>query len=69
VKREPPPSPTLFEYVGPRAIQVIGPNTGAVYRFTQTGARLMVHGADAAALAAVPGLRPVRPPGPNLGRI
>ena len=56
-------SPTLFELTGPRAIQVIGLYTGAVYTFARTGARLMVHGADAAAVAKVPVLRPVRSTG------
>ena len=54
------PSPALFEYVGPRALQVTGPATGAIYRFTRSGARVSVHGADAAALSSVPGLRPAR---------
>jgi hypothetical protein len=56
-------SPILFELTGPRAIQVIGLYTGAVYTFAQTGARLLVHGADAAAVAKLPLLRPVRSTG------
>lgn len=54
------PSPALFEYVGQRALQVTGPATGAIYRFTRSGTRVSVHGADAAALSSVPGLRPSR---------
>ena len=58
--RAPPAhSPILFELTGPRAIRVIGLYTGAVYTFAQTGARQLVHGADAAAVARVPVLRPV----------
>jgi hypothetical protein len=61
-------SPTLFELTGPRAIQVIGLYTGAVYMFARTGVRLMVHGADAAAMAKVPVLRQVRSPEAISGR-
>ena len=56
----PSAGPVMFEFAGPRAIVVTGPLTGAVYRFSQTGARLAVHAADAASLISVPGLRPVR---------
>ncbi len=54
----------LFEYVGSRALVVTGPGTGAVYRFGFSGAMLAVHGLDAAALMAVPGLRLVRSTAP-----
>jgi hypothetical protein len=66
--REPPTGPTTFEYVGPRAIQVVGPSTGAVYRFAGKGARVPVHRADAASVAAVPGLKPVAFKAPVPGR-
>ena len=66
--REPPAGPTTFEYVGPRAIQVVGASTGAVYRFAGKGARVPVHRADAASVAAVPGLKPVAARGPVPGR-
>jgi len=66
--REPPAGPATFEYVGPRAIQVVGSNTGAVYRFDRAGARVHVHRADAASVAAVPGLKPVAARGPVPGR-
>jgi hypothetical protein len=54
------PAPALFEYVGQRALQVTGPATGVIYRFTRSGARVSIHGADAAALSSIPGLRPAR---------
>jgi hypothetical protein len=53
----------LFELTGPKAIRVIGLYTGAVYTFAKTGAQQLIHGADAAAVAKVPALRPVRPTG------
>jgi hypothetical protein len=48
-----------FEYTGPTAITVVGPATGATYRFSGKGLRLSVHGSDAPSLLSVPGLKPV----------
>ena len=50
----------LFEYGGARPIVVVGPHTGATYRFAGRGARTSVHRADAASVAAIPGVLPVR---------
>ena len=56
-------APILFELTGPKAIRVIGLYTGAVYMFAKTGARQLIHGADAAAVTKVPALRPVKSAG------
>jgi hypothetical protein len=67
--RAPPAhSPILFELTGPRAIRVIGLYTGAVYTFAKTGARQLIHGADAAGVAKVLALRPVRSTGAISGQ-
>jgi hypothetical protein len=47
-----------FEYVGATAMTVMGPVTGALYRFERTGAMLAVDPRDAPALGQVPRLRP-----------
>jgi hypothetical protein len=49
-----------FEYVGPRALTVIGQGTGYQYRFIGYGARVAVDPRDRMSLAAVPSLREVR---------
>lgn len=54
------PGPTQFEYTGNGQLTVTGPFTGQVYRFIGTGARVVIHGADASSLILVPGLRTVR---------
>lgn len=51
---------TRFEYSGPEAIVVVGPATGARYRFERRGSRVAVHRSDAASLAMVRGLKEVR---------
>ena len=47
-----------FEYVGATAMTVMGPATGALYRFERTGSMLSVDPRDAPALSVVPRLRP-----------
>jgi hypothetical protein len=47
-----------FEYVGATAMTVMGPATGALYRFERTGSTLSVDPRDAPALGLVPRLRP-----------
>ena len=49
-----------FEYNGSGELRVIGQMTGAVYTFNGNGARAIAQAADAASLALVPGLRPIR---------
>jgi hypothetical protein len=49
-----------FEYVGARALTVIGQGTGYQYRFIGYGARVAVDPRDRVSLAAVPSLREVR---------
>lgn len=49
----------LFEYVGRTALTVVGPVTGARYRFDRPGARAHVHSGDGKAMAGVPALRAV----------
>lgn len=53
------PGSVEFEFAGQGQMVVTGPLTGTVYRFTP-GARVQVHGSDAASLVSVPGLRPAR---------
>lgn len=49
-----------YEYTGPTRLTVRAPLSGRTYVFEHPGAVLPVDAADAAALATVPGLRPVR---------
>lgn len=48
-----------FKYVGLRAMTVTGGITGAVYRFAQAGAELMVDKRDAPGMGAVPNIERV----------
>jgi hypothetical protein len=48
-----------FEYTGRTALTVVGPVTGARYRFNRPGARAHVDPRDCAALSRVPVLKPV----------
>ena len=48
-----------FEYVGGSAMTVVGPITGARYRFIGYGARVNVDPRDRLSLIAVPNLREV----------
>jgi len=50
-------SGSLFEYVGNTGLTVVGPATGARYRFERPGARLNVDVRDHVGLARVPVLR------------
>ena len=52
--------PVDFAYSGGGQLSVTGPYTGVIYRFTGHGQPVRVHAADAASLASVPGLAPVR---------
>jgi len=47
-------SGAAFEYVGKTALTVVGPITGANYRFERTGSRLRVDLRDRAGLVQVP---------------
>jgi len=49
-----------YEYTGPTRLTVRAPQTGRTYVFDRPGAVLDVDPADAPALAAVPGLRPLQ---------
>ena len=51
---------TRYEYTGPTRLTVRAPLSGRTYVFEGSGAVLEVAPVDAAALASVPGLRPVR---------
>jgi hypothetical protein len=44
----------LVEYVGSTGLTVRGPATGHLYRFANTGARMLVDGRDAPYLLAIP---------------
>jgi hypothetical protein len=60
-----PPQPpaaqqVYFNYFGRTGITVTGPTSSRVYRFVASGAPILVDARDAAALARVPNLRPVR---------
>ena len=50
---------SMFEYVGTTGLTVVGPSTGARYRFERSGARLSVDVRDHAGLARIPVLRHV----------
>lgn len=52
-------SGSLFQYLGRTALTVVGPISGARYRFERTGSQLRVDPRDRAALLRVPALRPV----------
>jgi hypothetical protein len=49
-----------FVYTGHGQLAVTGPLTGTLYQFRANGGPILVHGADVASLASVPGLEPVR---------
>ena len=54
-----PSSAVYFEYVGEKAMTVIGSVSGRRYRFASPGAVVAVDSRDGPAIAAVPGLRRV----------
>ena len=51
-----------FKYFGTTGISVTGPASSRVYRFAPNGGLIAVDPRDAASLARVPNLRPVRRP-------
>jgi hypothetical protein len=51
------PLSSTFEYIGNTALTVVGPITGARYRFDHPGSRVHVDPRDRPALAQVPVLR------------
>jgi hypothetical protein len=53
------PLTVRFEYVGPTGMTVVGPVTGARYRFGAYGSRVAVDLRDAPSMASVPHLRRV----------
>lgn len=55
----PAPAAVSFEYLGEKALTVIGSVSGRRYRFASQGAVVAVDGRDSPAIAAVPGLRRV----------
>jgi len=55
-------SVAYFQYIGDRALTVVGPVTGRRYHFGERGVILAVEPADRRGLAAVPLLRMVREP-------
>lgn len=57
--RRPAAPQIFFEYVGEKAMTVIGSVSGRRYRFASPGAVVAVDGRDSTSIAAVPGLRRV----------
>jgi hypothetical protein len=51
------PGEVILQYVGRTALTVMGPVTGACYRFERPGAQLPVDPRDGQAMVAVPVLR------------
>jgi hypothetical protein len=51
---------TYFRYFGQTGLTVNGPVSSRLYRFVANGAPIEVDARDAASLARVPNLRPVR---------
>jgi hypothetical protein len=52
-------SGSTFQYVGRTALTVVGPVSGARYRFERPGSQVRVDPRDRSALLRVPALRPV----------
>ncbi len=61
-RQTPPPASARvpFEYAGHTGMTVVGPVSGAVYRFDQPGARVEVDARDRALLASIRQLKQVR---------
>jgi hypothetical protein len=59
--RKPAPSTSgaLYEYTGKTGMTVIGPISGARYRFDRPGARLQIDGRDVLSIRSLPNLRRV----------
>lgn len=51
---------TYFSYFGKTGLTVTGPVSSRLYRFVANGAPIAVDSRDAASLARVPNLRPIR---------
>ena len=58
------PAPAMhtvqFEYTGRTALSIVGPASGASYRFEQPGARMTIDYRDRASFARVPVLKQTR---------
>ncbi len=52
-----PQSGSMFQYLGKTALTVVGPVTGARYRFERPGSQLFVNPRDRAGLSRVPVLK------------
>jgi hypothetical protein len=53
------PIGSKFQYVGATAVTIVGPMTGARYRFERPGSELQVDPRDCPALSRLPVLKPV----------
>lgn len=53
------PFGSRFQYVGATAVTIVGPMTGARYRFERPGSELQVDPRDCPALSRLPVLKPV----------
>lgn len=56
----PASSAALYEYTGATGMTVMGPISGARYRFDRPGAKLQIDGRDVSSLTGLPNLRRVR---------
>ena len=56
-KPMPASSSALYEYTGTTGLTVIGPISGARYRFDRPGARVHIDGRDVASMRGLPNLR------------
>jgi len=52
-------SAALYEYTGATGMTVMGPISGARYRFDRPGAKVQIDGRDVSSLAGLPNLRRV----------
>ena len=58
-KPAPATSGALYEYTGKTGMTVLGPISGARYRFDRPGARLQIDGRDVLSIRSLPNLRRV----------
>ena len=56
-KLAPVSSAALYEYTGATGMTVLGPISGARYRFDRPGAKVQIDGRDVSSLAGLPHLR------------
>jgi hypothetical protein len=56
-KARPVSSAALYQYTGATGMTVIGPISGATYRFDQPGAKKQIDARDISSLAGLPYLR------------